>query len=136
DAQPRLSRGEALDVEDVRDELALRERVAGDGVDRALAALGVQAARLQEVGPGDDRVERAPQLVGDRGEELVPHEDGALGLTPRGLLALQQSLALDLAALALAGVARDLGGADDRAAGIPDRRHRDRDVDEPAILRL
>ena len=60
--------------------------------------------RLSELRPPDDRVERRPQLVRQRGQEFVLQAVGALGLGARGPLAAEQPLALGLDRRALGDV--------------------------------
>ena len=106
-----LARDHPAHVEDVRDEAGLRLGVALDRVERALHHDGVQARRAQHVGPAHDRVEGRPQLVGERGQELVLD---AVRL-PQGLLR---------GARAQQGA--DGGDEDDRLGGMSEIRVRPR----------
>ena len=93
----QLARRDARHVEQVGDQLGLDAGVALDGVD-ARDHVGVAAgdALLEQLRPADDGVERRPQLVRQRRQEVVLQPVGALGLGPRRALAGQQPLPLGL----------------------------------------
>ncbi len=92
DLEPQLAHHDARDVEHVPHDLRLGLRVAVDDVDGARPLTFVELARLQEVGPAHDRVERRAQLVRERGQELVLGPVGRLRVAPRRPLALQEEL--------------------------------------------
>ena len=87
----KVARDDPGDVEQVLDELGLDLGVAVDGVEALLDVLVVELARAEQSRPADDGVERRPQLVRERGEELVLHPAGRLGLGSRILRALVQA---------------------------------------------
>ena len=111
----QLARCDPRHVEQVGDQLGLDAGVALDGVD-ASDQVGVAAgdALLEQLRPADDGVERRPQLVRQRRQEVVLDLVGALGLGPRRRLAGQEPLALGLDLEALGDVGGD-GEADARA---------------------
>ena len=94
----------------------------------------VEAARVEHAGPPVDGIERGPELVRERGQELILAPIQGLGLAPGFLRAREQRLALRLEAPPLRDVARHLRGAHDAPGGVPDRRHGEGDLDEPAVL--
>src|SRR5439155_277363 len=59
---------------------------------------------------------------------------GRLGSRAGRLLGREKPGALRLGAEPLADAAGGLRGADDAAVGVPDRRHRQRDVDQGSVL--
>ena len=67
----QLVAGDARDVEQVADQARLCFRVAADDREAVTRSVGADAALLQHPRPAEDRVERRPQLVRQRGEELV-----------------------------------------------------------------
>ena len=89
----RVARGDAREVEEVVDELGLRAHAALDRLERSRTVGLAGLRRAKGVGPGEDRVERRPELVRDQGEELVLGPVGRLGGLPR-LLELARSLRL------------------------------------------
>src|SRR5205807_80213 len=91
-----------------------------------LAVLEFRAG--EEIRRHGDSGERVAQLVREHGNELVLADIGLAQLA-------DQRVQLGVEALALGDVARDLRGADDAALRIANRRDRERDVDQPAILR-
>ena len=70
--------------------LALRSMVSRRAVETSPSSRPV----LSMPGPAEDGVERRAQLVREQAEELVLRAAGDLGLLARGLLALEESLAL------------------------------------------
>ena len=94
DVEAHLAGGDAAHVEQVFDELRLHARVALDRLEPLLQIRSSLRAAPQDLRPAEDRVERRPQLVRQRGEELVLHLAHALGCGARGALALEQLLAL------------------------------------------
>src|SRR6185312_13813037 len=89
-------------------------------------------AQLEQLGVAGDRVERRTQLVAHGREERtlaairrLRCRPRFLGLGARGAFAFKQRLALGVAALALANVARDGREADGRAALLIDDREDD-----------
>ncbi len=111
----QLARRHPRHVEQVGDQLGLDAGVALDGVD-ARDHVGVAAgdALLEQLRPADDGVERRPQLVRQRRQEVVLHLVGALGLGPRRGLAGQEPLPLGLDLAPVGDVGGD-GEADARA---------------------
>ena len=96
DIEPKPAGDDAVDVEDVLDELFLRVGVAADRVD-GLALLGLaQVAAAKEVGPAGDRVERRSKLVGEMRQELVFRAVRGLGFRPGVALRDEQRLSLGL----------------------------------------
>ena len=85
---------DAAHVQQVVDELRLRAGVALDGVDALAEVLGRELVQAQELRPAEDGIERGAQLVRQRGEKLVLHDAGVLGLGARGAFGLQQLSAL------------------------------------------
>ncbi len=81
----------------------------------------VLAGQSQNMEGIANRCERVSQLVGEDGKELV--------------LAAIDITQCKLSLFALRDVARDLRGADDRPRGVPNRRDRQGNIDEPAIFR-
>src|SRR5205085_12306700 len=69
--EAQLARDDAAHVEQIVDELRLCVRVALDRLERMLGLVLAQLSAAQHADPTDDRVERRPQLVRDRREELV-----------------------------------------------------------------
>ena len=90
DFEAQLAADDPRDVEQVLDQLALSARVPLDGLERARGRRGVEARGTQGHRPAQHGVERRAQLVGERGEELVLHAVGRLGLLARPVLAGQQ----------------------------------------------
>jgi hypothetical protein len=69
--QPELARDDARDVQQVFDHARLELRVPLDRAQPALARRRIHLALTNEVGPGEDRRERRPELVREHGQELV-----------------------------------------------------------------
>ena len=65
-----LAGDDARDVQHLLDQPNLRFCVALDDLD-GVRAFGVEIARPQDAGPAENRVERCPQLMRQRAEELV-----------------------------------------------------------------
>src|SRR5690606_10496975 len=86
-----------------------------------------RASLLDHLQRGHECAERVAKLVTEHREELV------LGAV-RGLRLAQETLALGLKAESIADVTGDLGGADDVAGGVADRRDGERDVHRSAAL--
>ena len=84
----QLAADDPRDVEDVLDQLRLQPRVPADHFDRLLRACGGEGAALQHRHPAQDRVQRRPQLVRERGQELVLEPAGFLGRGEPGELGL------------------------------------------------
>ena len=62
---------DARHVDQIVEELPLAESVATDDVERVVNVGGQIAARLEHLRPAEDGVQRAAQLVRDRGQEFV-----------------------------------------------------------------
>ena len=90
-----LAGHDARHVEQVFDQLGLGLRVAHDGVDCRRERWIVRGPP-QDVGPADDGVQRSPQLVAQRGEELVLQQRCPLRLGAREPLRFEQLLAVGL----------------------------------------
>ena len=90
--EPDLAGRDARHVEQILDQLILRDGVPLDDVDRARPLLRRDRVGLQHPGVAEDDVERRAQLVRQRGEELVLQLVGglrrALGFAQRHLGAL------------------------------------------------
>ena len=80
DVQAELRAHDPGEVEDVGDDLGLGGRVALDGLEPAGGGGLVEAAPSQQVHPAHDGGQGRPQLVGQRGEELVLDPAGRLRL--------------------------------------------------------
>ncbi len=105
--QAQLAGDDAGDVEEILDELPEGPGAPLDGVERALRAGRVEVGRAQEVRPVEQRLQRAAQLVGDGGEELVLHPARAFGLGPHLVLVREQSHVVDRDARVLREQAED-----------------------------
>ncbi len=92
DVQSHVPRDHTGDIKQVLDELDLDRRVAQDRLSRLPHRHRVKAA-LQHPSPPIDGIEGSPQLIGERGEELILAAIEHLGLHARCLLTLQEGLA-------------------------------------------
>ena len=133
-AETQTATHDGREIQEILDEPRLLLGIARDGLKRTVHRAGVVLGAAQHLRPSQDRIEGSPQLMGQRGEELVLRPVGGFRLLPSRLLELEQLLTLLFDPPPLRDVARDLGGADDAPPGIPDGRHRDRHVDETAVL--
>ena len=95
DIESHLAGHDARDVEQIVDELPLGVGVAVDDFQRSLGRRGVEDPIAQHPGPAEHRVQRRPQFVGQRGEELVLERVGRLGLGAGGLLPLVEPRVVD-----------------------------------------
>ena len=75
----KLARDDPRHVEQLVDDLVLRAGVPNDRVDGGSDLVGSELTALEQVGPPDDRGQWRPQLVRQRGQELVLHPAGRLG---------------------------------------------------------
>ena len=121
-------RHDAGHVEDVFDELRLELCVALDDLERAAVVLAVERAVPQHARPADDRVERRPQFVRERGEKVVLGAVGRLRLLPRRQFALEQPLALAFRLHARGQVAHESREARRVVTGHPRDRHLHREL--------
>ena len=71
EVQPEMSADHSRHVEQVLDEPGLCRGVSRDDADRVRKHLGRHRAAAEHRRPADDRVQRRPQLVRDRRQELV-----------------------------------------------------------------
>ena len=94
--EPDLAGHDPVEVEQVFDQPHLRARVAVDHFDGALQLGRLQdiGLELQDLGPAQDRAERRPQLVRQRGEKLVLDARRPLRLHAGAALGLEDLLAL------------------------------------------
>ena len=113
--QAQLARHDARHVEQVVDELGLRDRVALDGFYGAPLAIGVRPIGSQQARPAQDRRQRRAQLVRHGGQELVLRLVRGLGFAARAPLAILAGLAF-MQRLAVDGL---------DSADVPAQHHRD-----------
>ena len=106
--QAKLARHDARHVEHILDDLGQGRDVPRHRVDRAGLFLAGQQSRLHHADVADNRVQRRPQLVRERREELVLQPACVPGDR-------QQPVPLLLGSLPVADVAGDLRRADHRA---------------------
>ena len=69
--ETQLARDDARDVQQILDEPRLERRIALDDVERTHLGRLVEATGAEKASPDEDRAERRPQLVRERGEEVV-----------------------------------------------------------------
>src|SRR5438067_753978 len=105
--ETQLAGDDARDLEEVLDEASLELRVALDHLERAGPGFRLEPAGAQEARPDEDGAERRPQLVRERGEELVLRAVRELRLGTRRLLAGEQLCPLPHHPPPLPDVARD-----------------------------
>ena len=86
----RVAGDDARDVQQVADELGLQPRVPLDALERAGAALFVEARPEEQPRPSEDRGERGAELVREHREELVLRAIGGLRLRARRALGLEE----------------------------------------------
>ena len=135
DVEAEPSGHDARHVQQVLDELRLRPGAALDRLDGARRLLRVERfADAEQSRPGEDRRERRPELVRDRGEEGVLRAARRLGITSRAFGFREERFPLPLRPLPLGHVPRDLRGADDPSLRVADRRHGERDLDALTVL--
>ena len=121
DRQLQPARDDARRLQDAIDQPRQRVRVALQRVERPRAVLGADLP-AQEPRVAKHDVHGGPQLMREHREELVLHPVGLVG---------------DLAEpLVLGDVAGDFRGPDHRARCVPNRRHRQIDVDQRSVLAL
>ena len=99
-----LARDDPRDVEQVVDQLRLRPRALFDRAECDGGLVGAELSRAEHAGPREDRRERRPELVRDRGEEFVLRAARLLGTLACRLRAFEVSLPLDLRLLPLRDV--------------------------------
>src|SRR5205823_3236544 len=74
EVEARFPRHEARELDQLVEEPGLREGVALDRLEGALAAGGVERARAEEPRPAEDRVERGAEVVRGEREEVLLRE--------------------------------------------------------------
>ena len=76
---------DARHVEELLDQVRLPRRVVEDRLQRTVVAARLERSAPQHGRPPEHRIERRPQLVRHRGEELVLRPVRGLGVRPRAL---------------------------------------------------
>ena len=131
----QLARDDAADVEQIRDELRLKARVARHHVEPARDDRpGRSCARVIScVHPSIafSGVRSSCETIATKSSLSAA---GALGFRARRALGFEQPLPLGRGALLIADVARDLRGAHHAAGAVAHRRHGQRHVEQPPVL--